>query len=96
MQRTVEVLSEEYKGAHEKPIDHAAYLSTQALSKRFWDIDTRYDCLKSLTLQDFTKFVANIFSKVSFYAVVTFTVALYFVGLFEGLICFCQLKVHGT
>jgi secreted Zn-dependent insulinase-like peptidase len=65
MQRTVEVLLEEYKGAHEKPINHAAYLSTQALSKRFWDIDDRMDCLKSLTFQDFTNFVSNLFSKVS-------------------------------
>ena len=65
MQRTVEVLLEEYKGAHEKPINHAAYLSTQALNKRFWDIDDRMDCLKSLTFQDFTNFVANLFSKVS-------------------------------
>lgn len=65
MQRTVEVLSEEYIRANEKPIEHAAYLSKQALSKRFWSVDLRRDCLQNLTFQDFTKFVANLFSKVS-------------------------------
>jgi len=58
-------LSEEYSRANEKPIDHATYLSTEALSKRFWSIDLRRDCLHNLTFQDFTKFVANLFSKVS-------------------------------
>ncbi|XP_073396481.1 nardilysin-like isoform X2 [Physcomitrium patens] len=60
---SVEVLAEEYKRANEKPIDHAAYLLTQALSKRFWDVDHRYNCLQILAFQDFTKFVANLFCK---------------------------------
>lgn len=87
MQRTVEVLSEEYARAHEKPIDHAAYLSTQILSRRFWDVDHRHECLRSLTFEDFTKFVANLFSKVSatYHKVFMFTLVLYFSCQFEGM-----------
>lgn len=61
----MEALAEEYIRANEKPIDHAAYLSTEALSKRFWNVDLRRACLEKLTYQEFTKFVANLFSKVS-------------------------------
>ena len=98
MQRTAEVLSEQYKGAHEKPIDHVAYLSVQALSQRFWDIEHRMDCLNSLTFQDFTRFVANFFSKVGSTKLLHSPLSLYFVGPFKGLICcwHAQGKSSGT